>query len=97
MHIGLISAAFPPDLDGIGDYTWWMAKTLVELGHRVTVFTRIGDVKALPGAAIIVPFYDPARPESFGELASVLEKMRFIHTVIDEITSSPTKLAAVSG
>ena len=28
----------------------------------------------------------------------VLEKMRFIHTVIDEVTSSPTKLdAAISG
>lgn len=28
---------------------------------------------------------------------AVLDKMRFIHTVIDEITSSPAKLAAVSG
>ena len=28
---------------------------------------------------------------------AVLEKMRFIHTVIDEITSSPDKLAAVGG
>lgn len=28
---------------------------------------------------------------------AVLEKMRFIHTVIDEITSSPEKLAAVGG
>lgn len=28
---------------------------------------------------------------------AVLEKMRFIHTVIDEITSSPAKLAAVGG
>jgi hypothetical protein len=28
---------------------------------------------------------------------AVLEKMRFVHTVIDEITADPTKLAAVSG
>ena len=27
----------------------------------------------------------------------VLEKMRFIHTVIDEVTSDPVKLAAASG
>jgi hypothetical protein len=29
--------------------------------------------------------------------AKVLEKMRFIHTVIDEVTSDPAKLAAASG
>lgn len=68
---GLIRAAFPPDLDGIGDYTGWMAKTLAEPGHRVTVFTRIGEVRAVPGFAIFVPFYDPARPESFGELVAL--------------------------
>jgi hypothetical protein len=27
---------------------------------------------------------------------AVLEKMRFIHTIIDEITSDPVKLAEVS-
>jgi len=27
----------------------------------------------------------------------VLEKMRFIHTVIDEVTSDPDKLAAARG
>jgi hypothetical protein len=27
----------------------------------------------------------------------VLEKMRFIHTIIDEVTSDPEKLAAASG
>jgi hypothetical protein len=29
--------------------------------------------------------------------AAVLEKMRFIHTVIDEVTSDPARLAAVGG
>ena len=28
---------------------------------------------------------------------SVLEKMRFIHTTIDEITSNPAKLASAGG
>jgi hypothetical protein len=28
---------------------------------------------------------------------AVLEKMRFIHLIIDEITSDPAKLAQVSG
>jgi hypothetical protein len=29
--------------------------------------------------------------------AAVLDKMRFIHTVIDEVTSDPAKLAVASG
>jgi hypothetical protein len=28
---------------------------------------------------------------------AVLDKMRFIHTIIDEITSDPAKLAEVTG
>ena len=28
---------------------------------------------------------------------AVLEKMRFVHSIIDEITSDPAKLAGVSG
>ena len=28
---------------------------------------------------------------------AVLEKMRFIHTVIDEVTSDPSKLASAAG
>lgn len=72
MHIGLISAAFPPDLDGIGDYTWWLAKTLVEQGCRVTVFTRGGNCSEVPGG-LVNGFYDPARPRSFGDLVQLLE------------------------
>jgi glycosyltransferase involved in cell wall biosynthesis len=75
MRIGLISAAYPPDLDGIGDYTWWTAQTLAEredIEKPVYVFTRIGsDHRPAPGVEI-VPFFDPAVPESFGRLPELL-------------------------
>ena len=77
MRLGLISAAYPPDLDGIGDYTWWMARTLAE--HRdvevpVVVFTRVGsDHKESPGVKIS-RFFDPKHPETFSRLPSIVEE-----------------------
>ena len=76
MKVGLISSAYPPDLDGIGDYTWWMAKTLA--AHRdveapVVVFTRIGsDHKTSPGVEVS-PFFDAEHPRTFSNLPETLE------------------------
>ena len=37
--ITLSSAAYPPDLDGIGDYTWWLAGALAkETGESFTIY-----------------------------------------------------------
>jgi hypothetical protein len=42
-QITFSSAAYPPDLDGIGDYTWWLAGALVkETGKEMRVITRKG-------------------------------------------------------
>lgn len=72
MRIGLVTAAYPPDLDGIGDYTWWMAKTMVEQGHEVTILTRHGAVTEISGVTVI-GFYDSNRPESVSDLAAALD------------------------
>ena len=39
MNIGLLSFEYPPEtgFGGIGTYTWYHARALVKLGHRVTV------------------------------------------------------------
>ena len=68
MRLGLVSAAYPPDLDGIGDYTWWMAKTLAErddVERPVTVFTRIGDDHRPAPGVEVMPFFDPTHAHTF--------------------------------
>jgi len=71
MRIGLISSGYPPDLDGIGDYTWWLAKTLAErpeITKPVTVFTRVGAEHTKSEGVKVIPFFDPLRPKSFRDL-----------------------------
>ncbi len=76
MRLGLISAAYPPDLDGIGDYTWWMARTLAEredVKAPVVVFTRVGDNHKQSAGVEISRFFDFNRPETFSRLRSIVE------------------------
>jgi len=71
MRIGLISGAYPPDLDGIGDYTSCMARALVAssgVDSPVRVFTSVGkEREAAPGVEIHQTF-DARQPSSFREL-----------------------------
>ena len=72
MNLALVSAAYPPDCDGIGDYTWWMAKTLAErddIDKPVKVFTRTGGEHTPWDGVEVIPFFDRQRPRSFCELA----------------------------
>lgn len=39
MNIVIISPEFPPDVSGVGDYAWHLARSLVEAGHKVSVLT----------------------------------------------------------
>lgn len=53
--VGLIAPEFPPDLGGVETYSFELARALVAMGHRVTVFTvphRAGEVE-LPGGAVL--------------------------------------------
>ena len=45
MKIGLAVSGYPPDVDGIGDYTYWLARALSELPDAVkpmVVYARKG-------------------------------------------------------
>ncbi len=74
MRIGLLSAAFPPDKDGIGDYTFRLARELSGSGNKVTVLTSFGKARLECPRVDVVPFFDPARPASIGGLAETLLK-----------------------
>ena len=73
MNIALLSGAFPPDLDGIGDYTWWLSKTLVEQGHAVTVFTSRGPEREPAPGVDVHPFFDPLDSRTLAPLPKLLE------------------------
>jgi glycosyltransferase involved in cell wall biosynthesis len=68
MRIALLSGAFPPQFDGIGDYSWWFSQALAELGHGVTVFTSFPEDRPKPLKVDVVCCFDPLRPQTIGEL-----------------------------
>lgn len=79
MRLGLVCAAYPPDLDGIGDYTWWMARTLAvreDVEKPVKVFTRIGSDHVSSVGVELVRFFDPRHPASFSSLLDASAEIR---------------------
>lgn len=42
LRVCLLAARFPPDLNGIGDYTYFLANGLAAAGHDVQVLTSVG-------------------------------------------------------
>ncbi len=44
MHLCLLSARFPPQHCGVGDYTYFLAVALARLGHEVDVLTGAGEL-----------------------------------------------------
>jgi glycosyltransferase involved in cell wall biosynthesis len=74
LRIGLLSAAFPPDKDGIGDYTFRLASQLSDGGHKVTVLTSIGPTRLACRDVDVIPFFDPVHPASIGALAERVPK-----------------------
>lgn len=47
MKICLLSARFPPQRCGVGDYTYFLANALARIGHEVDVLTAAGDLDEL--------------------------------------------------
>lgn len=72
MKIGLLSAAFPPDFDGIGDYTYWLAKALAEKGVQTSVWTSKGRQRARCDEVEVHPFFEPDNPQSIKQLPALL-------------------------
>lgn len=78
MRIALLSGAFPPQFDGIGDYSWWISQTLTEQGHEVTVLTSFAPVRQQPDGVEVLACFDASRSETIsGALQGLEMKSRF--------------------
>ena len=44
MRLALLSAQFPPQRCGVGDYTYFLARALAQIGHDVHVLTGAGEL-----------------------------------------------------
>ena len=82
MQIGLLSAAFPPDFDGIGDYTYRLASALAREGVEASVWTSIGPERLACDGVEINPFFDPGRPQTIEQLPNLLGHGRLIDWVV---------------
>jgi glycosyltransferase involved in cell wall biosynthesis len=72
MRIGLLSGAYPPAVDGIGDYTRLLARELARQ-HEVSVFTGRQDAYAPDGMISVAGIFDPSRPAGILNLPAAIE------------------------
>lgn len=70
MRIGILSGAFPPQFDGIGDHTWWLSQELANQGQEVTVFTSFAGSSPKPVGVDVIRCFNSARPQTIQNLAS---------------------------
>jgi len=83
MKLALLSPAFPPDFDAIGQYTWQLSGALSTAGHGVTVLTSLG-ARAAPNADVrIVPCIRAADDKSLKVLPKVVEEIASSQLAID--------------
>lgn len=71
MRIGLLSGAYPPAIDGIGDYTHFLACELSHL-HNVTVFTGSRNFHEPDARVRVQCVFDPDRPATIRNLAKIM-------------------------
>ena len=98
LRIGLLSAAFPPDFDGIGDYTYWLAGALARRAVQTSVWTSTGKNRASPEGVEVHPFFQLDRPKSVELLPELLERganrlVRWCNTIPLAMESGGTALA----
>jgi glycosyltransferase involved in cell wall biosynthesis len=72
MKIAILSGAFPPEFDGIGDHTWWLSQELANQNHEVTVFTSFIRDRPKPIGVEVTGCFDPARPRTIQSLPDAL-------------------------
>ena len=84
LRIGLLSAAFPPDFDGIGDYTYWLASALAQNQVDTSVWTSIGRQRVSCEGVEVNPFFDPGQPQSIKQLPALLAKGRGLDWLVVE-------------
>src|ERR1700751_3323296 len=73
MRIALLSGAFPPKFDGIGDHTWWLSQALAELHQEVTVLTSHAQNRPQPANVEVVSFFDVSRPKTVSQALRALD------------------------
>jgi glycosyltransferase involved in cell wall biosynthesis len=74
MRIALLSGAFPPQFDGIGDHNWWLSQALAEQGHSVTVFTSFPPNRPQPVNVRVLPCFDAANSQTVKAILPLLQK-----------------------
>ncbi len=67
MRIALLSGAYPPAVDGIGDYTHLLAKAMAGR-HEVTVFTGIQNSFTAADRVSVLGVFHPSRPATVTNL-----------------------------
>jgi len=73
MRLGLVSAAFPPVPDGIGDNTDCLSRELAQ-DHEVAVFTAASCGRRKRGEVDVIPCFDGNRPSSIRALLEAVAK-----------------------
>lgn len=71
MRTGLLCAAYPPSVDGIGDYTHLLAQHLAR-HSEVTVYTGIQNSYTSAEGVSVRGIFDPSRPATIGNLGRAL-------------------------
>ena len=71
MRIGLLSGAYPPAVDGIGDYTYLLARELAH-GHEAVVFTGIQSSYTADEKVSLVGVFNPAKPAGILNLPAAI-------------------------
>jgi glycosyltransferase involved in cell wall biosynthesis len=74
MRIALLSGAFPPQFDGIGDHTWWLSQALAEQNQEVTVLTSCAQNRPQPVNVEVVSFFDASEPKTISEALRALRR-----------------------
>ncbi len=79
-RVCLLSPHFPPDLSGLGDYTYCLARALTEVGYEVQVLTSVGDLDDVlypPPRGVLV--HRVVRAWGMGGLWQILRTVRRLH------------------
>jgi glycosyltransferase involved in cell wall biosynthesis len=74
MRIALLSGAFPPQFDGIGDHSWWLSEALAEQGHSVTVFTSLPLERPQPANVEVQPCFEAAKSQTIKAILPLIRK-----------------------
>ena len=77
MRLALLSGAFPPQFDGIGDHSWWLSQALAERGHQLTVFTSFGADRPQPPGVQVIPCFEASKSKTIAQILSHLQPGRF--------------------